>query len=447
MRSRAGLYILCSLLCIPLFISCLGDSDDVVDTVAPDDAEILSFYLSHDSIPNLAKVKFSIDQVNGRIYNHDSLPYLTNIQEKVIVSYTNSLSITNVQNVTDGDSTWIASGDSVDVSKPLRLKVFSLNGTKTKFYDLRINIHQVDPDSVQYKQLELSSPFLDNVPDNKTILFNGSYYAFVYVAPPTVDPGYISLYKSADMRNWGSVTLTGLPFDTNIKNIQIVGDSLLAHTFTGNIYVSHDVLTWNKIDVEYFVKSILGSSNGSSIQPAGLSLIVDNNKGAPVFAFTSNFQTWQEGSTIPSDFPLSDFSVIKGQSSTIEKVTLVGGKSSSGEVLNTVWSTQDGIYWVKLNDTKKSPLIEGGNAFLYDNEIYWLNGKLGDGSYNKNVYFSIDGGVTWKIKADKYSPSENYPLRYNASVVTDDTYFYIVGGHNDGILTDVWQAFINRKLF
>jgi hypothetical protein len=375
------------------------------------------------------------------------LPYLTDIQEKVIVSYTNSLSIANVQNVTDGDSTWVASGDSLDVSKPLRLKVFAIDESKTKFYDVWVNIHQVDPDSIQYKPLALSGPFEgDVIMENQAIRFENSYYLFEKTSTPLIYPGLLSLYKSTDMKNWEVVTLTGLPFDTDIKNIQTTESSLVAHNTFGDFYISYDAFTWNKINTKYPVKSILGFLNEK------LSLIVENGNGELIFAFTDLLE-WEDGSKIPDNFPLSGFSTINSQSSTIEKITLVGGKSSSGEVLNTVWSTQNGVYWAKLNDQKKSPIIEGGNAFLYDNEIYWLSGSLheadGNVSYNKNVYSSIDGGVTWKIKPDKYSPPENYPFLQNTSVVTDPsgTYFYIVGGQNGNVPTNVWEAFINRKTF
>jgi hypothetical protein len=127
----------------------------------------------------------------------------------------------------------------------------------------------------------------------------------------------------------------------------------------------------------------------------------------------------------------------------------VGGITASGK-LNTVWSTENGLYWSERSVQEgRFPLLEGANAFLYNNEFYLLNGKLPDGTYNKKVYFSIDGGTSWKEKPAKYQPLENYPFRQNASLVVDKDgkYFYIIGGESGTILTDIWQAFLNKKTF
>ncbi|MDR2086853.1 MAG: DUF6242 domain-containing protein, partial [Dysgonamonadaceae bacterium] len=119
----------------------------------PDDAELLSFKLSHDSIPELRTVVFTIDQEKGLIYNKDSMTYQTVIDRVVTVTYTNSMNIPNVLlvNAENDSIRWIAAGgDTLDVSKPFYFRVYSYNSSKTKLYAGQVNIHQVDPDSVQY---------------------------------------------------------------------------------------------------------------------------------------------------------------------------------------------------------------------------------------------------------------------------------------------------------
>jgi hypothetical protein len=93
-------------------------------------------------------------------------------------------------------------------------------------------------------------------------------------------------------------------------------------------------------------------------------------------------------------------------------------------------------------------LLKGANAFLYNNELYLMNGELIEG-YNQNIYYSIDGGLTWKTKEAKQLPPEDYSPRSNASLVLDkdEINFYIVGGKNQETLTDIWQGALNKKRF
>ena len=56
--------------CLVLLMnSCLG-SDDVEYTI-PKNCQITSFTLKNDSVPELSKVDFTIDQLDGRIFNID----------------------------------------------------------------------------------------------------------------------------------------------------------------------------------------------------------------------------------------------------------------------------------------------------------------------------------------------------------------------------------------
>lgn len=80
MKNRIVLFI--AGCCALLLSSCLG-SDDTQYELSKD-CQILSFSLSNDSIPGLKDVVFTIDQVEGKIFNIDSMPYGTKLDEKVI---------------------------------------------------------------------------------------------------------------------------------------------------------------------------------------------------------------------------------------------------------------------------------------------------------------------------------------------------------------------------
>ena len=452
---KNGLYLLSFSILISWMTSCLGN-DNYDEFYNSTDAELLSFSLSSDSVPGLAKVVFSIDQRGkvGLIYNYDSMAYLTKIKDKVIVTYVSGAGSNNVLNITGNDSTWVKSSDSIDISTPLTLKVFALDGKTTKQYNVQLNIHQIDPDSVQYSRITSELPFLQTE-DTKTIVFNGRFltYSKLSLPPSTGYNSIIQLHSSSDAVNWKQ-DVSGLPANAVIKGIQSNGNRLFAYTEDGELYVRYDLTLDQWILVNkpsaIKIKSILGYLNASAYQPEGLDLVIET-EGIYTFAFTPDFVKWEydKATPVPDDFPISNFSNYNDQLMHSARITIFGGKSLNGIVQNTVWSTENGRYWAKLTtDNNVFPPLEGANVFYYNQEFWLMNGKSGN-SYNKEVYYSSDKGVTWKKRPEKCLARENYPTRYNASLVTDkdNKHFYIIGGKQTTVLPDVWKGFLNKMEF
>ena len=449
MSLKNGLLIISSLvLIVSLLTSCLGNNEyDPIPVT--EDAEILYFSLSSDSVPDLKNVVFSIDQDRNEIYNRDSMAYLTEIEDKVIVTYTSAAQTDNVMNITDGDSIWVKSGDSIDVSKPLLLKTFAVNGNATKIYTVKLNIHQIDPDSVQYMQVASGQAFL-YAEEMHATWFKDIYYTF------TRTNDEIKLYISLDAVNWSVVPLLGLPANTVVRGIQGNGDKLFAYTTAGDYYecAGSTASEWVKINLDYPVVSILGYLKLGQGQPQlneGLSLIVKKDN-QDVFAFLSGENQLTFGDVAPDNFPVSDFASFQSERMKLGYVTIIGGLSSTGGVLNDVWSTGNGVYWARLTHTAAVfPPLRGANVIEYNNEYWILNGKLNDDTYNPGIYFSIDGGTTWVLREEKCFFPEDYTNRHGSSAVVDrdGICFYILGGRNEsaGVLTDIWRGFLNNRTF
>lgn len=448
---KNGLYLFSFSILVSLMASCLGN-DNPEEIYPLTDAELVRFGLSSDSVPGLASVVFTIDQRNASIYNYDSMTYLTEIKDKVIISYLSGSGMTNnVLNITDGDSIWVKSGDSIDISKPLALRAYALDGKTVKLYNVQLNIHQVDPDSIQYHRTASELSFLQTE-DTKTVVFNDRFLTYSRIA------GKIKVYGSRDAVNWTQETVPEppakeLPENAVIKGIQSAGDRLFAYTEDGDLYVRYDLTVDEWISVNkpasIKIKSILGYLNAGSKQPEGLSLIIETD-GIYTFAFTEDLIQWEYDSTpIPDDFPVSGFSNHRYQLMHTARISVFGGVSLSGAIQNAVWSTENGRYWAKLTgSTGLFPPLEGANVFYYNNEFWLINGKSGD-DYNKEIYYSTDGGITWRTKPEKCLAPEDYSLRCNASLVTDkdNKYFYIIGGKQTTVLPDVWKGFLNKMEF
>jgi hypothetical protein len=437
-------YFLSILLFMGLMTSCLGNGDDFEELIDMKDAEIVSFSLSHDSVPQLASVLFSIDQKKNLIYNRDSMSYNTLIQEKVIVNYTSGAGVSNVLNITNGDSTWVSSGDSLDVLNPVKLRVYALDRVTTKEYTVRLNIHTINPDIPRYYKIVSGLAFLDTE-DTKTISYNHTFFTYSRLN------GELQLYASTDAINWQRENLSGLPENIVIKSILPNETGIYAYSQSGELYVCNDVNAnvWRKVNTEYPVVSVLGFLNPGDNQVEGLGVVVEK-EGEKIFAFTNNSSDWAYGETIPENFPLDFFLSQSYIHVRTGRITIVGGLSSEGIVQNAVWSTLNGLYWAKISiDSYSFPPIKGANAIYYDNEFWLFNGTLDDGSYNRAIYYSFDGGNTWRVKPEEFYFPEEYQQRDSASAIVDgdDKYFYIVGGKQTGLLSEIWKGFLNKKEF
>jgi len=450
---KNGLFFLSLSIIIGLMASCLGNSPG--DESYPlTDAELLSFSLANDSITGLDSVVFSINQRGeiGSVYNNDSMAYLTKIDRKVIVNYTSGAGTNNnVLNITNGDSIQVSSGDSIDITQPLTWKVFALDGKTVKLYNVQLNIHQTDPDSMQYYRVASGLPFLQTE-DTKTVVFNDRFLAYSRI------DNRIEVYGSSDAVNWTQETdASGLPDNAVIGGIESAGDKMFAYTDDGDLYVRYDSSDdlWILVNkpASMKVKSILGYLTASPKQEEGLSMVVETG-GVYTFAFTKDFIQWDydevSPTPIPDDFPLYNFSNYSYQLMLTARISVFGGTSLNGAVQNAVWSTENGRYWAKLTaaDATVFPPLEGANVFYYNNEFWLINGKMGN-EYNKEVYYSIDGGVTWQTKPEKCQAPSDYSLRYNASLVTDkdNKHFYIIGGQKAVYIPDVWKGFLNKMEF
>ncbi len=445
MHLKHAIVGLCCFLGLLFLNSCLGDSD-LETVIVSDDAQLFSFTLKSDSVSELASVVFTIDQLNGRIFNQDSMSYGTDFStRKAVMSF--QLASASAYLEVLGDTIY-ASGDSIDISaKALDLMITAENGVKKKNYEFWINIHTVDPDSVYYSQRFSSLNLLDS-DETKAVYFGGAQYIF------TKNNGNTSLYKLTNNNNpvnadWVEVPLVNFPQDVVLSSIRESGSALYASVGTNELFVSYNVASWEVIPVPYKIISILGYLHKSSIQKEGLAAIVEFD-GKTVFGFTSDFDAWTIGAEVPSSFPVTGFESQSYAAMNTQRLLIFGGKNQSGVGLNSVWSTEDGLYWAKLNTDESSfPVLEQFNALVYNGELFVLNGKLADGKLNETVYYSPDGGNTWKSEGHKADLPENYTERYGATVIKDDkeVYFYIIGGKNDGNLTDIWAGYKNEYLF
>ena len=432
MYLKKRFYILIGFLIAVGFSSCLNDNNDYDDYFISKDAQLTSLTLSKGSSSAFNSVSFSIDQIESVVYNRDSLPYLTDIDVNVKINYQTGSGRTGNMFVDFGnDSTvWVATGDSINLSKIKDFTIYAPDGINKKTYKLIFSVHQIDPDSMQYK-LWADTGFAVNARNRKTIALNGIY--FTYVNATNLD-----VYQSEDLITWTKQSVTGLPNTVSVNDLYALNDKLYA-AIDSKLYYSEDGLVWSELATEYPVVSVLGYLN------------TDRNKGA-VFGFEkdgnivsgliSETGEYRYGATLPEGMSFSSLITVPNKGITVV------------ESLSKVWFSNDGLNWVKLeNPNRNFPEIEGGRAFYYDNKVFFIGGREVETEteeYSQKVYSSRDSGLTWDELDERMYAPEEFVLRENASIVLDKTeeYFYIIGGENNTVTLDnIWRVAINSVTF
>ena len=128
------------------------------------------------------------------------------------------------------------------------------------------------------------------------------------------------------------------------------------------------------------------------------------------------------------------------------KIWLLGGSlsSGSGEELNDIWYSSDGMDWIQATDAAPWPVRQGHNSFVYDDNLWVLAGLFIAGSghqqrivYLGDVWYSPDG-VTWHCQTEE-AP---WDARSRHTCASFDGKLWVMGGKTSSsigsVLNDVW---------
>lgn len=433
-----------------LLFSCLGDDKREVVEWKQGNCLIASFSLTNDSIPALKNLAFTIDQLNGEIYNKDSMPYGTVINRKVFCKLTyDELTPSNIeiyQEATGKQAYWNGS-DSLDFSKFVRFNVFSYNGKELKTYTAKINIHQQKPDSMTWIRTE--NLLGETMEDLRVLAWNGGYRMFTRTSD-----GYRS-YHSANAVNWTASSLNGLSGKTFIlSQMTMHGKTLYVAASDGTLYRSTNGTDWSAVNGAPEIKALLGvvDTVEQSARPSALAAIVKQNDSWHFAAMNAREQ-WTVGDVIPTEFPVEGFANASYEAVFYRHLLLVGGKKTNGKLSNLSWETTDGLTWIGMNNTMppKWEACEGAMLAYYDNQIYLIGGINASNTASKKIYRSSDRGVTWKLVNKLIVLPETYRARgYASVVVNDDKYMLLFGGkekRNANVFDELWRGRINRLGF
>ena len=447
---------------IPLFTiillsSCLGTN---TPTTASSDATFVSLTLAGNDSVKLAKFTLNADGLT--IVNVDSLPYKTRIDSVYPIfnfkSSSRALLIFPAEYKFKKDSALITGKDTVyfsNLAKLIRVRNYAADG-KQKEYDVKVNVHQVNPDLYVWSK---SSDDIDshNATSQKAIIVNDTIFYYLNNATNAY------LYKSTDGKLWSAQTLTNFPANTPLNDMKLLNGKLFFTQNGDKIYSSSNSRNWTaKSSPDYNYKSLLFSLNNK------LWAILQSKTDLTYhFASSVDGDTWLVIGKIPSNFPVSDFASLTFLSRTGQpKVIVTGGVSQANVQLKTNWSTLDGINWIDFSAENHSldTLALGASIISYDNKLL----LFGLRSNNSKSHYKVsrDEGLSWQIPDSTYNylPKDFQSRNYQSVVLykprtyskydtkqqnIESNRIYIIGGKTatSFVKSDVWTGKLNRKNF
>lgn len=408
-------------------------SDSVVYS---DTAVVSAFYVKSYFSNDAKKYTFVIDEENKLIYNPDSFAYgmrVDSLTPVIAPNFTDAL-IDGEISLTGSDTVWI------DFRTEHVLTVTASDKQTKQSYVVRVNVHKVDPDSFVF--VKMNALDFANVTASKSVMTEGGIVCLMN------KEGELAVAKSVNNVSWEAVA----------TQIEISADYLdLEHaTVCGNeicimsgldIFRSTDGLVWEReTTTSDFRISHLLFSLGGRLYALG--------DGYKIMRLIGN--KWEVATGVDNTFPMRGEAVCVGKSPTgIEVAYVAGGVDADGNYLSSVWSTENGSYWVNLSLRDNS---YGKRAYAsliqYASGLIMIGGENADTIVADNFLYSQDYGINWckvdtAFKLDTAGMEKmEYVERYGASLLADEVgNIYIIGGKlGNVILGDAWKGCLNLAI-
>lgn len=337
--------------------------------------------------------KFYIDQAQRLrlIYNVDSLP--CGVRDTAIlatISSKNSSPILLMDiNKTDSVAGYYSSSDSINFSKPRRIRVYSSDYSAYAEYEVTVNVHKELPYEFKWHELAQNNSQLAAFSDLKAVACGDDIYVFGKTAEGT------KVLKSAinDGSAWSSIMMNvSLSSDAYQSAVALDGKLYIADG--GKVYASADAATWKMVSENADIKQLIGASSKYLYAYTAAGISVSKDKGA----------SWKQEKldTDADSLPTQNISMnVAGvlSAKNVENVMLMGTRDKA---LNaTTWlRTVDYDYdrnaeagqWnyleIEKNQSGKMPCLDQVITCAADTGFVALgsNGKW---------YKSQDAGLTW----------------------------------------------------
>lgn len=447
-----------------LMASCLESDNDYTYT---DDCAISSFSVTtakqntfvktsdglRDSLVvkelTLSNYKFYIDQINGKIYNPDSLPCGVDAQ-KLLCSVSNSSAGLVVIKKEKSDSLdYFSSTDSLDFSVDREVQVVSNSGLSVKKYTVHVNVHKEQADSFAWHATPICAE-LKTMQAIKTAAVNGKLILL------GTDGNNTLVYANNGTQWTKCETNLGHNLAADAYKSLVTKDDYAYISDGGNIVRTNDGKTWNIMGEATDVTRLVAASRYSLYGYATdgrLMTSKDNGATWTVAEIDDELSLMPYGETTYASVE------IEGYAKT-DRVMLFGTRDAAtypNDKYLTIWGKIDeaaensenqpwAYYGVSADNNHAAPLLSGISAVAYDGGVYMMGQE--DGKAPK-FYKSLDNGITWREDTATVMLPTNFNENATNAITAKGTYALTVDKNKSLWLVNAsngmtWRGRINR---
>lgn len=447
-----------------LMASCLESDNDYTYT---DDCAISSFSVTtakqntfvktsdglRDSLVvkelTLSNYKFYIDQINGKIYNPDSLPCGVDAK-KLLCSVSNSSAGLVVIKKEKSDSLdYFSSTDSLDFSVDREVQVISNSGLSVKKYTIHVNVHKEQADSFAWHATPICAE-LKNLQGIKTAAVNGKLLLL------GTDGNNTLVYANNGTQWTKCETNLGHNLAADAYKSLVTKDDYAYISDGGNIVRTNDGKTWDIMGEATDVTRLVAASRYSLYGYATdgrLMTSKDNGATWTVAEIDDELSLMPYGETTYASVE------IEGYAKT-DRVMLFGTRDAAtypNDKHLTIWGKIDeaaansenqpwAYYGVSADNKHAAPLLSGISAVAYDGGVYMIGQEEGKAP---KFYKSLDNGITWRKDTATVMLPTNFNENATNAITAKCTYALTVDKNKSLWLVNAsngmtWRGRINR---
>lgn len=447
-----------------LMASCLDSDNDYTYT---DDCAISSFSVTtakqntfvktsdglRDSLVvkelTLSNYKFYIDQINGKIYNPDSLPCGVDAK-KLLCSVSNSSAGLVVIKKEKSDSLdYFSSTDSLDFSVDREVQVVSNSGLSVKKYTVHVNVHKEQADSFAWHATPICAE-LKTMQAIKTAAVNGKLILLGTDGNTTI------VYTNNGTQWTKCETNLGHNLAADAYKSLVTKDDYVYISDGGNIVRTNDGKTWDIMGTATDVTRLVAASRYSLYGYATDGRLMTSKDNGATWAVA---EIDDELSLMPYGETTYASVEIEGYAKT-DRVMLFGTRDAAtypNDKYLTIWGKIDeaaensenqpwAYYGVSADNNHAAPLLSGISAVAYDGGVYMMGQEEGKAP---KFYKSLDNGITWREDTATVMLPTNFNENATNAITAKGTYALTVDKNKSLWLVNAsngmtWRGRINR---
>lgn len=394
---------------------------------------------------------FTIDQVARMIYLRDSLPYGSRV-DKMPITITSAgaygVLLEDEGNGGERETVW-NSTDSLDLTEPVRIKVYASDEVSARVYTITVPVHQVEPDSLMWHKVSDSFSSGAVTGSTRTLVLGDELVTLA------ATDGGVAVYKNSwrnPSASWTETLLGADMADAVVGSAQVFGGQILVVNSAGRVMASADGISWSEMALGGTVEALVGAVTVDGVD--NLVAIVDDG-GTRQFRLTGDGQSWtDDAGAVPEAFPIGNFTGFElplATNSRQHRLCVMGTEDPEAALNDTTsfaWYTLDGIRWTEMEgaSTLRLPKLELPTLLHYAGET-WAFGT-GEDEKLTRLFTSEDYGLVWREKTRDARLDYSFEGRTAYSAAVDgDGWLWMVFSSEDGRNDEVWRGRVNRLGF